>query len=54
MTKDEKAAEYDAIVRKCQDRQGRALTALGASASSGYRHTPVEAVLAAFDKLTRR
>lgn len=54
MTKDEKAEAYDALVRKCEDRLPRALGVLGSGSTSGFRHAPVEAVLAAFDKLTPR
>ena len=48
-----KAASYDALHRKCEDRQVAAMKALGKT-TSGYEHAPVEAVLAAFDKLTKR
>lgn len=49
----EKAAAHDALVRKCDDRLGRAMRVLGQGASSGYRHDAPAAVLAAFDKLAR-
>lgn len=48
----EKAEAYDALVRRCDDRLGKAMRVLGPSASSGYRFDAPGAILAAFDKLT--
>lgn len=50
----EKAAAYDALLRKCDDRVGKAMRVLGPSSSSGYRFDAPGAVLAAFDKLASR
>lgn len=49
----EKAAAYDRLQRKCDDRLGKAMRVLGPSSSSGYRFDAPGAVLAAFDKLAR-
>lgn len=49
-----KAEAYDALVRKCDDRLGKAMRVLGPASSSGYRFDAPGAVLAAFDKLATR
>lgn len=51
-TLQEKAAAYDELVRRCDNRLGKAMRVLGPTASSGYRYDAPSAVLAAFDKLT--